>query len=35
MLFYEVKVNYQRQTGEDNPKNVKEVATILGREQDL
>ena len=30
MLFYEVKVNYQRQTGEDNPKNVKETYLVEG-----
>lgn len=30
MLFYEVKVNYQRQTGEDNPGNVKEVYLVEG-----
>ena len=30
MLFYEVKVSYQRQTGEDNPKNVKETYLVEG-----
>ncbi|MBO4666036.1 MAG: DUF4494 family protein, partial [Paludibacteraceae bacterium] len=30
MLFYEIKVNYQRQTGEDNPGNVKEVYLVEG-----
>lgn len=30
MLFYEVKVNYQRQTGEDNPGNVKETYLVEG-----
>lgn len=30
MLFYEVKVNYQRQTGEDNSKNVKETYLVEG-----
>ena len=30
MLFYEVKVNYQRQTAEDNPKNVKETYLVEG-----
>lgn len=30
MLFYEVKVNYQGQTGEDNPKNVKETYLVEG-----
>lgn len=30
MLFYEIKVNYQRQTGEDNPGNVKETYLIEG-----
>ena len=30
MLFYEIKVNYQRQTGEDNPSNVKETYLVEG-----
>ena len=30
MLFYEVKVHYQRQTGEDNPGNVKETYLVEG-----
>ncbi len=30
MLFYEVKVSYQRQTGEDNPGNVKETYLVEG-----
>ena len=30
MLFYEIKVNYQRQTGEDNPGNVRETYLIEG-----
>lgn len=30
MLFYEIKVNYQRQTGEDNPGNVKETYLVEG-----
>jgi len=30
MLFYEVKVNYQRQTGEDNPGNVRETYLVEG-----
>jgi len=30
MLFYEIKVNYQRQTGEDNPNKVKETYLVEG-----
>ncbi len=30
MLFYEIKINYQRQTGEDNPGNVRETYLIEG-----
>ena len=30
MLFYEIKVNYQRQTGEDNPGNVRETYLVEG-----
>lgn len=30
MLFYEVKVNYERQTGEDNPGKVKETYLVEG-----
>jgi len=30
MLLYEVRVSYQRQTGEDNPGNVKEVYIVEG-----
>lgn len=30
MLFYEIKVNYQRQTGEDNPGKVKEAYLVEG-----
>ncbi|MCQ2346696.1 MAG: DUF4494 domain-containing protein [Paludibacteraceae bacterium] len=30
MLFYEIKVNYQRQTGEDNPGKVKETYLVEG-----
>ena len=30
MLFYEIKVVYQRQTGEDNPGKVKEVYLVDG-----
>lgn len=30
MIFYEIKVKYQRQTGEDNPGNVKESYLIEG-----
>jgi len=30
MLFYEIKINYQRQTGEDNPGNVKETYLVEG-----
>ncbi len=30
MLFYEIKVVYQRQTGEDNPGNVKETYLVEG-----
>ena len=30
MLFYEVKVVYQRQTGEDNPANVRETYLVEG-----
>ncbi len=30
MLFYEVKVTYQRQTGEDNPGNVRETYLVEG-----
>ncbi|MCR5049916.1 MAG: DUF4494 domain-containing protein [Paludibacteraceae bacterium] len=30
MLLYEIKVNYQRQTGEDNPGNVKETYLVEG-----
>ena len=30
MLFYELKVNYQRQTGEDNPGKVKETYLVEG-----
>ncbi len=30
MLFYEIKINYQRQTGEDNPGNVRETYLVEG-----
>ena len=30
MLFYEIKVNYSRQTGEDNPGKVKETYLVEG-----
>ena len=30
MLLYEIKVHYQRQTGEDNPGNVKETYLVEG-----
>lgn len=30
MIYYEIKVNYQRQTGEDNPKGVKETYLVEG-----
>lgn len=30
MLFYEIKVNYQRQTGENNPGKVKETYLVEG-----
>lgn len=30
MIFYEIRVNYQRQTGEDNPGNVKETYLVEG-----
>ena len=30
MLFYEIKINYQHQTGEDNPGNVKETYLVEG-----
>ncbi len=30
MLLYEIKVTYQRQTGEDNPGNVKETYIVEG-----
>lgn len=30
MLFYEVKIEYQRQTGEDNPGKVKETYLVEG-----
>lgn len=30
MLFYEIKVHYQRQTGEDNPGAVKETYLVEG-----
>lgn len=30
MLFYEIKVNYQRQTGEDNPGGGKETYLVEG-----
>ncbi|MGM9836946.1 MAG: DUF4494 family protein [Paludibacteraceae bacterium] len=30
MLYYEIKVNYQRQSGEDNPKGVKETYLVEG-----
>ena len=30
MLLYEIKVNYQRQTGEDNPGNVRETYLVEG-----
>ena len=30
MLFYEIKVNYERQTGEDNPGGVKETYLVQG-----
>ena len=30
MLFYEIKVNYERQTGEDNPGKVKETYLVEG-----
>ena len=30
MIFHEIKVNYERQTGEDNPGKVKEIYLIEG-----
>ncbi|MBQ0118986.1 MAG: DUF4494 domain-containing protein [Bacteroidales bacterium] len=30
MLFYEIKVNYERQTGENNPGGVKETYLVQG-----
>ena len=30
MIFHEIKVNYERQTGEDNPGKVKEIYLIDG-----
>lgn len=30
MIFYELKINYTRQTGEDNPKTVKETYLVEG-----
>lgn len=30
MILYEIKVHYQRQTGEDNPGNVKETYLVEG-----
>lgn len=30
MIFYEIKVNYERQTGEDNPGKVKETYLVEG-----
>ena len=30
MLFYEIKINYYRQTGDDNPSNVKETYLVEG-----
>ena len=30
MLFYEIKVNYERQTGEDNPSKAKETYLVEG-----
>ena len=30
MLFYEIKVNYERQTGEDNPGKVRETYLVEG-----
>ena len=30
MLFYEIRVNYERQTGEDNPGKVKETYLVEG-----
>lgn len=30
MIFYEIKVNYERQTGEDNPGKVKETYLVQG-----
>ena len=30
MLLYEIKISYQRQTGEDNPGNVKETYLVEG-----
>ncbi|MBQ9523086.1 MAG: DUF4494 domain-containing protein [Paludibacteraceae bacterium] len=30
MLLYEIKISYERQTGEDNPKNVHEIYLIEG-----
>ncbi|MBO4454310.1 MAG: DUF4494 family protein [Paludibacteraceae bacterium] len=30
MIFHEIKVNYERQTGEDNPDKVKEIYLIDG-----
>ena len=30
MIFHEIKVNYERQTGEDNPGRVKEIYLIDG-----
>ena len=30
MIFYELKISYTRQTGEDNPKAVKETYLVEG-----
>lgn len=30
MILYEIKINYERQTGEDNPGNVKETYLVEG-----
>lgn len=30
MIFYEIKANYQRQTGEDNPGSVSETYLVEG-----
>ena len=30
MIFYEIKISYTRQTGEDNPAGVKETYMVEG-----